>query len=211
MLRKLYSILLLTTFTVTLHAQIEDKNSFVAGIDIKLGDFTNDDHSLGGAIIHGGYDINFRNLTFLSIEPKLGVGYFHGSYTHTFETYSHSEYNIGSIITGVSPKLKISINDDDNVYLFVENEFSLFNAFASVKDRNNTKTRRENYYGYFYYTGKIGILFKYSDNSKLGFWIGGSTLSFDRMLNKGIGQNQARYNSEDASISVGLDYYFKYK
>lgn len=79
MLRKFYYILLLTIFTVTLHAQIEDKNSFVAGVDIKLGDFTNDDHSLGGAIIHGEYDINFCNLTFLSIEPKLGVEYFHGS------------------------------------------------------------------------------------------------------------------------------------
>lgn len=47
------------------------------GLDGLFGDFDSN-QKLGGGILHGGYDFFFHRISFLSVEPKIGVGYFGG-------------------------------------------------------------------------------------------------------------------------------------
>ena len=63
---------------ITVHSRDFIKGSFSIGLDGLFGDFDSN-QKLGGGILHGGYDFFFHRISFLSVEPKIGVGYFGGN------------------------------------------------------------------------------------------------------------------------------------
>lgn len=182
-----------------------NRNSFMMDIDGLFGQLDSSDKT-AGILVHGGYDIFFRGITFLSIEPKIGVGYFGRSRTEEPNSTPISSYNITCFTASVSPKLHLSLNPDDTAFLFLENEFSLLNAHARIEDQGRSKTRVSSTYQ-FYYTLKLGLSFKISSNNKLGIWVGGSTLRFDTLLNRHIPKEQKRYSGETTPFTVGVDFY----
>lgn len=49
-----------------------NRNSSMLGINGLFGQLDSSD-KIAGLLVHGGYDIFFRGLTLLSIEPKIGA------------------------------------------------------------------------------------------------------------------------------------------
>ena len=177
---------------ITVHSRDFIKGSFSIGLDGLFGDFDSN-QKLGGGILHGGYDFFFHRISFLSVEPKIGVGYFGGNKTSTLSTAVVANYGITCFTTSISPKVYCSLNPDNNILLSLENEFSLLNGFANIKDQNSIHVRRNSKFFQFYYTVKIGLTLKTPKGCKFTVWVGGSTLRLDNILNGNIPSGEKYY------------------
>jgi hypothetical protein len=200
-------------FSTSSNAQVLGRNSIVAGADIRLGLFTTEGRSAVGLNVHGGYDIYLKKIPFLSIEPRIGVGFYSGSNSEKVRTYPFYEtdtpykYSISCFTIGISPKLYWDFNNDSA--LFMENEFSIMNMFANIKDNENISEKRQaNQNGYFYYSGKIGLMFGTIDKTRIAVWLCGSTIKFDKILNKKLSADMKKYSGETISLGAGIDFYF---
>ena len=176
------------------------------GLDVLFGDFDSN-QKLGGGILHGGYDFFFHRISFLSVEPKIGVGYFGGNKTSTLSTAVVANYGITCFTTSISPKVYCSLNPDNNILLSLENEFSLLNGFANIKDQNSIHVRRNSKLFQFYYTVKIGLTLKTPKGCKFTVWVGGSTLRLDNILNGNIPSGEKYYSKETLPYAAGINFY----
>lgn len=192
-------------FQTVINAGSTNKNSFTIGIDGFIGQFDSDNKT-AGVLAHGGYDFFFNRINFLSIEPKIGVGYFGRPQAEGLNPTLSSGYNIACFAACISPKLHLSLNPDDTALIFIENEFSLLNAHARIEDQGQSNTRVSRGL-LFYYTLKLGLTFKLSDNNKLAIWVGGSTLNFDTLLNNHIPKGQKRYSGESSPFAIGVNFH----
>ena len=73
-----YLILLIYTLTIIsidVYSQTTStkKNYFMIGMDVGISDF--DDNSILDVNFNAGYEINFRQLPFLTIDPIIGAGF----------------------------------------------------------------------------------------------------------------------------------------
>jgi hypothetical protein len=205
MLAKSVIFMALLTCSAVPKAQIVGRSNWLGGVDIRLEEGSN--RSIGGAIIHGGYDFLLHPLDILSIEPRMGIGYFHGSHSKMFDTNITSSYNIGCLTASVVPKLYISISEDESRYIYFATEFMMMNSVASIDDAGSSVTRHASDSFRFSYTCKVGIQFNINEHSKMSFWVGGSSMKFTHLLNSGLSPNQKHYKGETIDLGAGLDFY----
>ena len=181
------------------------KNRFIIGVDGLSSLDSN--KQLTGILFHGGYNLFSKKINFISIEPKIGVGYFEGKKENKFNSTPISNYKINCISGGLSPKLNLALNPDENAFIFLENDFSVMNVQAKINDKGSLSTRTVNENFIFYYTIKVGLIFQLSKRSGLGLWVGGTTLKFDDLLNKGVPLSKEHYSSEAPSYCIGISLY----
>lgn len=206
-IRRLIIFCIFVTYShITVHSKDFIKGAFSIGLDGLFGDFDSN-QKLGGGILHGGYDFFFHRISFLSVEPKIGVGYFGGNKTSTLSTAVVANYGITCFTTSISPKVYCSLNPDNNILLSLENEFSLLNGFANIKDQNSIHVRRNSKFFQFYYTVKIGLTLKTPKGCKFTVWVGGSTLRLDNILNGNIPSGEKYYSKETLPYAAGINFY----
>ncbi|VFB12675.1 Uncharacterised protein [Bacteroides heparinolyticus] len=190
----------------TISANLPIRGHVIGGLDVLFGDISSSRHHLAGVFIHGGYDIFFPKLSFFSIEPKVGVGFFGSSKRDAFDV-PVSDYSIIGTMIGIAPKLHLSVNADDDAFLFLEHEFSLMNMYANIKDKDRNTNKRRSKGISFYYSLKVGLRFRLSSKYQLSAWVGGNTLNFNKLLNKNIPAGTNRYSSEAPSYAAGVSFY----
>lgn len=167
----------------------------------------NSDRRLGGGVAHAGYDVYIPKIPYLSLEAKVGAGFFGGSQNETLTETPLSDYKISAFTCALAPKLRLPLNFDNTVFLFLENEFALSSLAASIRDREATGTRNRRD-RQFHYALKVGLLFNVDDRrQRLAVWVGGSTLDFDHVLNKRLPPGRKRYGGEKPEFVAGLAVY----
>lgn len=200
----LIGLLLLLLFTVKTNAQHKEaKNYFAMGIDMFFSDF--DDDNAIALNFSSSYEINFRKLSFLTIDPVIGAGHIWRK-RETVGDVIRSQYKIPYFTVGVAPKLQIS-NPDNDVFFYLENELSFWNGFAGIEDEGSNIKRNTQHWFNFFYSPKLGITVV-QDRWKWSFWIGVSTLSLNRILNDNLPQGQKKYSDETLLYRAGLKIHF---
>ena len=179
------------------------KGDLTFGLDVLFGLNGNTNRNLAGAIAHVGYDIFTPKIPYISIETKVGAGFFGGSLNDEFSTASLSNYKITCFTYAIDPKLHLSLNFDDTAFLFLENEFALSMLGASIQDRE-AAAKRSSQDLQFHYALKLGISFNVGRRQRLAIWVGGSTLDFDGILNKDLPAGRKRYSGEAPSYAAGI-------
>lgn len=70
----------------------------------------------------------------MSVEFKIGVGYFGGNKISIFSIVVVVNYGIICFIISILFKVYCLFNLDNNIFFFLENEFLLLNGFVNIKD-----------------------------------------------------------------------------
>lgn len=203
-MRKNIFILLITSlFCLEGVAQNTTKNSLELGFQF-YGLPIPDMELPMGAMFKIGYDIvpYKKNLVF-SIQPYVGGGLFAQKALKGRETdYDFKyKYNMGAWELGIAPKLYYPLAEDE-LYVYLANEFSFINMYARTWDNDKTLVRRSNNYMDFYYTCKIGVLVK-SWKQNAAFWIGYTTLDLAETINKNRPREISAYRNEKPGICFG--------
>lgn len=203
------SVILIIFFTNCYSQKDQNKNSFNLSIQA-FGIPTQDIHEPGGCIVDLGYDIipNHRQHVF-SLEPRIGGGFMGNSLDNEFGTHIF-KYTVTCIHFGIAPKVYLNLNmtdSDKSSFLYLENEFSLLNTYASINDYHVSTTRKENEYLHFFYSCKLGVSFPVIAKAT-DLWIGYTTLDFTRMLNKNIPQNRDHFAGEYLGACFGMSFHF---
>lgn len=206
MKRIIIFFLLILSSHIASFPQAFAKGTFTVGVDALFGQFGSND-KLGGGIIHGGYEFFFRQVSFLSLEPKIGLGYLGNRKTEVLSDAFISDYNVACLTASISPRLRWSLNPDNNAFVFIDNEFALLNGYATVRDPNTTLSRKSSGTFQFYYALKLGIILKTSEKCKFAIWVGGSTLKLDPIVNNNIPLKQERYSNEGLPYMPGITFY----
>lgn len=157
-----------------------------------------------GGMFKIGYDIApyKKNLIF-SIQPYVGGGLFAqkvvkgGGTDYDFKY----KYNMGVWDLGIAPKLYFPLAEDE-LYVYLANEFSFINLYARTWDNDKASVRRSNNYMDFYYTCKIGVLVK-SWKQNAAFWIGYTTIDLAKTVNKNRPREISAYRNEKPGICFG--------
>ena len=105
------------------------KNYWIIGMNAGLSELV--DESIFSLGFNAGYEINFRKLPFLTIDPIIGAGIVRSSVLSTFKEFGLSSYKIQYFTFGVAPKVQI-INPDREALLYFENELSFWNVAAEI-------------------------------------------------------------------------------
>lgn len=177
------------------------KANWVFGVDCLIRP---DYQPLGGSIGHIGYDVYIPKIPYFSLEAKVGAGFFAGSRKEIFTERTLLEYKISALTCALAPKLRLPLNFDDNMFLFLENEFALSSLAASIHDWEGApaRGRRDRR---FHYALKLGLLFNVDKSrQRLAIWAGGSTLDFDPILNKRRPAAREPYSGESPDLVFGL-------
>ena len=180
------------------------KNYFMIGMDVGISDF--DDNSILDVNFNAGYEINFRNLPFLTIDPIIGAGFIKKKEETPYDYVLLSRYNISFFTFGVAPKLQIS-NPDRDFFVYLENEFSFWNGFAKIEDEGYDQIRKNQQYFNFYYSPKIGCALALN-NAKLSIWVGLSTLNVTKIINHNRHAGQEKYGDQPIPFRAGLKILF---
>ncbi len=208
-MRKNIFILLITSlFCLEGVAQNTTKNSLELGFQF-YGLPIPDIELPMGTMFRIGYDIvpYKKNLVF-SIQPYVGGGLFAQKALKGRETdYDFKyKYNMGAWELGITPKLYYPLAEDE-LYVYLANEFSFINMYARTWDNDKTLVRRSNNYMDFYYTCKIGVLVK-SWKQNAAFWIGYTTLDLAETINKNRPREISAYRNEKPGICFGASLYW---
>lgn len=203
-MRKNIFILLLTSlFYLEGFAQSATKNSLELGFQF-YGLPIPDMELPMGAMLKIGYDIvPYKKKLIFSIQPYVGGGLFAqknlkgGGTDYDFKY----KYNIGAWELGVAPKLYYPLAEDE-LYIYLANEFSFINVYARTWDNDKTPVRRSNNYMSFYYSCKIGVLVK-SWKQNVVFWVGYTTLDLAETVNKNRPCEIFAYRNEKPGICFG--------
>ena len=204
-----YLILLIYTLTIIsidVYSQTTStkKNYFMIGMDVGISDF--DDNSILDVNFNAGYEINFRQLPFLTIDPIIGAGFIKKKEETPYDYILLSRYNITFFTFGIAPKLQIS-NPDRDFFVYLENELSFWNGFAKIEDEGYDKVRKNQQYFNFYYIPKIGFALAL-DNAKLSIWVGLSTLNITKIVNHNRHYGQEKYGDQPIPFRAGLKIFF---
>lgn len=180
------------------------KNYWIIGMNAGLSELV--DESIFSLGFNAGYEINFRKLPFLTIDPIIGVGIVRSSVLSTFKEFVLSSYKIQYFTFGVAPKLQI-INPDRDALLYFENELSFWNGAAEIEDEGYDQSRKNRQYFNFYYSPKVGIAIKVNDEY-LSIWVGVSTLNMNKILNHNLHYRQEEYSDQNISLCCGFKILF---
>lgn len=197
---------ILLCFSTLVYSAQPVKGDFIFGLDAMFGLNGNKNRKLAGVVAHVGYDMYTPKIHYLSIEPKVGAGFFGGSLVDNFTEISLSDYKISCFTCAISPKLNLPLNPDNTAFLFLENEFAFSALSASILDKD-VKNRRNSGEWQFHYALKLGLAINIGHSQRLALWVGGSTLDFDRVLNKNIPTGRKHYTGEEPSYSAGISIY----
>lgn len=156
-----------------------------------------------GAMIRVSYDIvPYKKSLIFSIQPYVGGGLFAQKVSQGVTEYEFKyKYNMGAWEVGVAPKLYYPLVEDD-LYVYLANEFSFVNMYARTWDNDKAPARRSNNYMDFYYTCKIGVLVK-NWKQNAAFWIGYTTLDLAKTVNKNRPREISPYKNERPGICLG--------
>ena len=206
MKRLILLISILTVLSIDGYTQStsKKKNYFMIGMDVGISDF--DDNSILDVNFNIGYEINFRELPFLTIDPIIGAGFIKKKVETPHDFVLLSRYNISFFTFGVAPKLQISNPDGDFIF-YLENEFSFWNGFAKIEDEGYDQVRKNHQYFNFYYSPKIGFALAL-DNAKLSIWVGLSTLNVTKIVNHNLHYGQEKYGDQPIPFRAGLKILF---
>ena len=206
MKRLILLISILTVLSIDGYTQStsKKKNYFMIGMDVGISDF--DDNSILDVNFNAGYEINFRQLPFLTIDPIIGAGFIKKKEETPYDYILLSRYNITFFTFGIAPKLQIS-NPDRDFFVYLENELSFWNGFAKIEDEGYDKVRKNQQYFNFYYSPKIGFALAL-DNAKLSIWVGLSTLNITKIVNHNRHYGQEKYGDQPIPFRAGLKILF---
>jgi hypothetical protein len=154
-MKRAYILCLLTVYSIITFGQSSRRNIVVIGFELYDTGFDYKSEGRGGAFLNGGYEFFPLKTDWLSIEPRIGVGYFRGrTKDEEITLVDHIPSSFGAapkhscymfpFFFGVAPKYNIAANDDDTAFLFIENDFMFYNALARVQDEGMNKKNHSN-------------------------------------------------------------------
>ncbi len=203
-------IILILFFTSSYSQEAENKNSFT--LSLQAYGLPIEDMDLpGGFIADLGYDIiPKQKQKKFSIEYRIGGGGFVNSRKDGIPETQVFRYSMTCLHTSIAPKLYLNLNmadTDKSAFLYLENEFSVLNTFATIEDYHVNTSRKENEYLHFYYSCKLGASVplhkKYFD-----FWAGYTTLDFTKMLNRNLPADRHRFAGQYLGVCWGMSFHF---
>ncbi|WP_321437722.1 hypothetical protein [uncultured Bacteroides sp.] len=205
--KKYIIVIFVMLFTNSYSQEIENKNKLAANFQFYGLPIENSGWPTG-FIVSLGYDIvPYRKELIFSIEPRIGGGAFANKETEGIEENTVYRYDMQCYTMGVAPKVYLSLNSDNDAYLYLENDFSFLNSFTKIQDYNTTSTRKEYDYFHFYYSCKLGALIRYP-KTNLSCWVGYTTLDFKNMLNRHLPRDRKRFSGEAVGSCLGIGFSF---
>jgi hypothetical protein len=206
-MKRAYILCLLTVCSMITFGQSARRNNVVLGLDVYDTNFVFESEGRGGVFLNGGYEFFPLKADWLSIEPRIGVGYFSDREEEDlspFATALDRSYYIFPFSFGVAPKCNIPTNEDDTAVLFIENDFMFYNALARIQDEGMNNKRVVCTYFNFYYTFKLGLKAKTKKNVWFGAFVGLSSMDFTNTLNTNLPKGVESYGRNPCSFNLGM-------
>lgn len=156
-----------------------------------------------GLLLSAGYDFSpFPKKSFFSIEPRIAGGALGGKKHEGILDEQVYKYIGGCYSLGVIPKFYIPLFEDE-IDLFLENEFSFMSTFLTIYDYNVKTGRGEKNLFSFYYSCRAGALF-HLKKADVSCWLGFTTLNITEILNRNLPVGRHRFSEQRPWISYGV-------
>lgn len=158
---------------------------------------------IGGVLLSIGYDIvPFPKKKFFSIEPRIAGGGLGGFKREGVDNRTVYKYVGGCYSLGMVPKFYLPLFEDE-IDLFLENDFSFMSSFINIHDYYVEQGRTEKDLFRFYYTCRAGALF-YLKKADVSCWLGFTTLDLTKPLNRNLPLGRQRFPEQRPWVCFGV-------